>query len=122
MVIFGACYDKDGSLNREAQNGYLLPQVVAIATPELVVLTEEERQSKYSEIYQLAEELCRSTVVLPEKEKDPGDDGRTSAGEAGAGLRFPPGAPQKGVLPPAGSAQNAFQVPGPGDRRSPTIC
>ena len=41
-----------------------------IAVPELVVLTEEQRQSKYSEIYQLAEELCRSTVVLPEKEKE----------------------------------------------------
>ena len=127
-AIFGACYDTDGSLTREAQNGYLLPRVVAIAAPpaiavpELVVLTEEERQSKYSEIYQLAEELCRSTGVLPEKEKDPGDDGRTSAGEAGAGLRLHPGAPQKGVLPPAGSAQNAFQVPGPGDRRSPTVC
>ena len=75
-AIFGACYDTDGSLTREAQNGYLLPRVVAIAAPpaiavpELVVLTEEERQSKYSEIYQLAEELCRSTVVLPEKEKE----------------------------------------------------
>lgn len=70
MVIFGACYDKDGSLNREAQNGYLLPRVVAIATPELVVLTEEQRQSKYSEMYRLAQELCRSTAVLPEKEKE----------------------------------------------------
>lgn len=75
-AIFGACYDTDGSLTREAQNGYLLPRVVAIAAPpaiavpELVVLTEEERQSKYSKIYQLAEELCRSTVVLPEKEKE----------------------------------------------------
>lgn len=44
--------------------------MVAIATPELVVLTEEQRQSKYSEMYRLAQELCRSTAVLPEKEKE----------------------------------------------------
>ena len=75
-AVFGACYEEDGSLNREAQNGYLLPQVVAIAAPpaiafpELVVLTEEQRKLKYSDIYRLAQELCCSTAVLPEKEKE----------------------------------------------------
>lgn len=35
-----------------------------------MVLTEEQRQSKYSEMYRLTQELCRSTAVLPEKEKE----------------------------------------------------
>lgn len=75
-AIFGACYEEDGSLNREAQNGYLLPRVVAIAAPpaiafpELVVLTEEQRKMKYSDLYRIAQELCRSTAVLPEKEEE----------------------------------------------------
>ena len=34
------------------------------------MLTEEQRKSKYSEIYRLAEELCHFTAVLPEKEKE----------------------------------------------------
>ena len=57
-----------------------------------------------------------------EGEGDPGDDGRAAAGEAGAGFRLHPGVPQKGVLPPAGSAQNAPEVPGPGDRRASSVC
>ena len=64
-----------------------------IAVPELVVLAEEQRKSKYSDMYRLAQELWRSIAVLPEKEKDPGDDGRAAAGEAGAGLRSHLGAP-----------------------------
>lgn len=39
-AIFGACYDTDGSLNREAQNGYLLPPVVAIFAPPAIAVPE----------------------------------------------------------------------------------
>ena len=34
------------------------------------MLTEEQRKLKYSDIYRLAQELCCSTAVLPEKEKE----------------------------------------------------
>ena len=75
-AVFNCCYEQNGALTRGAQNGYLLPQTVAVATPPspslpcFVVLTEEERKRKYQEIAKLADDLCASVGSYPQRDRD----------------------------------------------------